>query len=63
MWITEGKFGVSLTEHKSHVKKLIKEEINKLADDGDDEPETGAGSQGEAEGEPDPGADAEMDEG
>jgi len=59
----EGKFGVSLTEHKSHVKKLIKEEINKLADDGDDEPETGAGSQGEAEGEPDPGADAEMDEG
>ncbi|CAM6051062.1 unnamed protein product [Sphagnum compactum] len=59
----EGKFGVSLTENKSHVKKLIKEEINKVADDRDDEPETGAGSQGEAEGEPDPGADAEMDEG
>ncbi|KAH8967538.1 hypothetical protein BDL97_03G082300 [Sphagnum fallax] len=59
----EGKFGVSLTEHKTHVKKLIKEEISKLADKEDDEPETevGAGSQAEAEGEAEPRADAEAE--
>jgi pilus assembly protein FimV len=52
-----------LTEHKSHVKKLIKEEISKLADEGDDEPEkeAGPGSQGDAEGEAEPGADAEVE--
>jgi hypothetical protein len=65
--ISEGTFGVSLTEHKSHVKKLIKEEISKLADEGDDEPEKEAepGSQGdaegEAEGEAEAGADAEVE--
>ncbi|CAM6027875.1 unnamed protein product [Sphagnum balticum] len=59
----EGKFGVSLTEHKTHVKKLIKEEISKLAEKEDDEPETevGAGSQAEAEGEAEPRADAEAE--
>lgn len=63
LWISEGKFGVSLTEHKTHVKKLIKEEISKLADKEDDEPETevGAGSQAEAEGEAEPRADAEAE--
>ncbi|CAM6049970.1 unnamed protein product [Sphagnum compactum] len=59
----EGKFGVSLTEHKTHVKKLIKEEISKLAEKEDDEPETevGAASQAEAEGEAEPRADAEAE--
>jgi hypothetical protein len=63
LWISEGKFGVSLTEHKTHVKKLIKEEISKLAEKEDDEPETevGAGSQAEAEGEAEPRADAEVE--
>jgi hypothetical protein len=63
LWISEGKFGVSLTEHKTHVKKLIKEEISKLAEKEDDEPETevGAGSQAEAEGEAEPRADAEAE--
>ncbi len=56
-----------MTEHKSHVKKLIKEEISKLADEGDDEPEKEAGpgsqgdAEGEAEGEAEPGADAEVE--
>ncbi len=63
LWISEGKFGVSLTEHKTHVKKLIKEEISKLAEKEDDEPETEveAGSQAEAEGEAEPRADAEAE--
>jgi pilus assembly protein FimV len=49
------------------VKKLIKEEISKLADEGDDEPEKEAGpgsqgdAEGEAEGEAEPGADAEVE--
>lgn len=49
------------------MKKLIKEEISKLADEGDDEPEKEAGpgsqgdAEGEAEGEAEPGADAEVE--
>jgi pilus assembly protein FimV len=49
------------------VKKLIKEEISKLADEGDDEPEKEAGpgsqgdAEGEAEGEAEAGADAEVE--
>ncbi len=49
------------------MKKLIKEEISKLADEGDDEPEKEAGpgsqgdAEGEAEGEAEAGADAEVE--
>lgn len=54
--IAEEKFGVTLVEQKSHVKKLIKEEISKLAEEGDDEGEAEVEAEAEAEAEVEVGA-------